>query len=324
MRACGVEACPDESIVELANGCLCCTVADNFHSRGDRSVCWRIEQRPDHIIIETSGLALPKPLVKAFDWPSIRSRLTVDGVVAVVDDAPSRKGVSPTILKPSRRAGAKTRRHRSRQPARRGLRGPTRLRRSRHPQQDRPASEQDEADVLAQMLRDVAPRATKIFSARTGRRRRALIALGLGAAAEDDLANRPSHHDARKSTTTTTSTVSSSISRRRRTPRRWSRGSPKSPRRRRPAHKGLCRNRRQADAPPCARRRRALPASLRPRLEGDEARASRLVVIGQKGIDRGRVALLLAALKPCICSLAICTDSTTRTWRSISRRRRRM
>ena len=41
----------------------------------------------EHIVIETSGLALPKPLVQAFHWPAIKSRVTVDGVVAVVDGA---------------------------------------------------------------------------------------------------------------------------------------------------------------------------------------------------------------------------------------------
>src|SRR5262249_57974319 len=41
----------------------------------------------DHIVIEPSGLALPKPLVRAFHWPAIKSRVTVDGVVAVVDGA---------------------------------------------------------------------------------------------------------------------------------------------------------------------------------------------------------------------------------------------
>jgi cobalamin biosynthesis protein CobW len=40
---------------------------------------------PEHIIIETSGLALPKPLVKAFQWPDIRTRATVDGVIALID-----------------------------------------------------------------------------------------------------------------------------------------------------------------------------------------------------------------------------------------------
>ena len=41
----------------------------------------------DHIVIETSGLALPQPLVNAFNWPEIRERVTVDGVVTVVDSA---------------------------------------------------------------------------------------------------------------------------------------------------------------------------------------------------------------------------------------------
>ena len=83
LRACGVENCPEENIVELANGCLCCTVADDFIPAIEALLAH--EKRPDHIIIETSGLALPKPLVKAFDWPAIRSKLTVDGVIAVID-----------------------------------------------------------------------------------------------------------------------------------------------------------------------------------------------------------------------------------------------
>src|SRR6478672_4059932 len=83
LLGCGDAACGDDDIVELANGCLCCTVAEDFvptlTSLLDR------DAPPEHILIETSGLALPKPLVQAFDWPSIRSRLTVDGVIAVVD-----------------------------------------------------------------------------------------------------------------------------------------------------------------------------------------------------------------------------------------------
>jgi cobalamin biosynthesis protein CobW len=83
LRACGVEGCSDESIVELANGCICCTVADDFVPALDRIL--GLEPRVDHIVIETSGLALPKPLVQAFQWPGVRSRVTVDSVVAVVD-----------------------------------------------------------------------------------------------------------------------------------------------------------------------------------------------------------------------------------------------
>jgi cobalamin biosynthesis protein CobW len=85
LKGCGDEACPEENIVELANGCLCCTVADEFVPALDVI----LSRRPqvEHIVIETSGLALPKPLVQAFHWPAIKSRVTVDGVVAVVDGA---------------------------------------------------------------------------------------------------------------------------------------------------------------------------------------------------------------------------------------------
>lgn len=83
VTGCGIEGCEDENVVELANGCICCTVADDFlptiEALLDRP------EPPDHIVIETSGLALPKPLVKAFNWPEVRSRVTVDGVVTVVD-----------------------------------------------------------------------------------------------------------------------------------------------------------------------------------------------------------------------------------------------
>lgn len=82
LRGCGIESCPEENIVELANGCICCTVADDFVPALDRILA---RGDVDHILIETSGLALPKPLVQAFQWPSVRSRVTVDSVVAVVD-----------------------------------------------------------------------------------------------------------------------------------------------------------------------------------------------------------------------------------------------
>jgi cobalamin biosynthesis protein CobW len=81
IKGCGDAACPEENIVELANGCLCCTVADEFVPALDTILA----RAPDHIVIETSGLALPKPLVQAFRWPAIRNRVTVDGVIAVVD-----------------------------------------------------------------------------------------------------------------------------------------------------------------------------------------------------------------------------------------------
>jgi cobalamin biosynthesis protein CobW len=85
LKGCGDAACSEDNIVELANGCLCCTVADEFVPALDAILAK--EPRVEHIVIETSGLALPKPLVQAFHWPSIKSRVTVDGVVTVVDGA---------------------------------------------------------------------------------------------------------------------------------------------------------------------------------------------------------------------------------------------
>ena len=83
LRSCGIEGCLEDDVLELANGCICCTVADDFVPALDRILA---RARPvDHILIETSGLALPKPLVQAFNWPNVKNRVTVDGVVAVVD-----------------------------------------------------------------------------------------------------------------------------------------------------------------------------------------------------------------------------------------------
>ncbi len=83
IEGCGIKGCTSEDIVELPNGCLCCTVADDFVPALEKLLSR--PSPPEHILIETSGLALPKPLVKAFNWPAIRSRVTVDGVIAVVD-----------------------------------------------------------------------------------------------------------------------------------------------------------------------------------------------------------------------------------------------
>jgi cobalamin biosynthesis protein CobW len=191
LKACGVDCCPEENIVELANGCLCCTVADDFVPAIEALLAR--SPRPDHIVIETSGLALPKPLIKAFDWPDIRTRLTVDGVVAVVDGAAVAAG--------------------------RFADDPARLARQREADtavdHDNPLEEvyQDQllcADLVvlnkADLLSDAAmrqvgddirraiPRAVKLVATREGRIDPAVL-LGLQAAAEDDLAHRSSHHD---------------------------------------------------------------------------------------------------------------------------------
>ena len=191
LRSCGVASCPEENIVELANGCLCCTVADDFLPAIEGLLAR--EPRPEHIIVETSGLALPKPLVKAFDWPDVRARLTVDGVIAVVDGAAVAEGRfadDPAKLLAQRQADAAV-------------------------DHDNPLEEVYEdqllcadliivnkADLLAegslaQLKADIAgtvPRAVKIMATSEGRIDPAVL-LGLDAAAEDDLAARPSHHD---------------------------------------------------------------------------------------------------------------------------------
>jgi cobalamin biosynthesis protein CobW len=192
LRGCGVESCPEGNIVELANGCLCCTVADDFLPAIDALLAR--EPRPDHIIVETSGLALPKPLVKAFDWPEIRARLTVDGVVAVVDAAAVAAGRfadDEAALAAQRAADS-------------ALDHDNPLEEVYHDQllcADlillNKADLLDEA-ALARARTDVAAktsRAVKIVATHQGRLDVDVL-LGLAAAVEDDLAARPSHHEA--------------------------------------------------------------------------------------------------------------------------------
>lgn len=85
LKACGNEACTEDDIVELANGCICCTVAEDFIPTMEKILAR--PEKPDCIVIETSGLALPQPLVRAFNWPEIKTQVTVDGVVTLVDAA---------------------------------------------------------------------------------------------------------------------------------------------------------------------------------------------------------------------------------------------
>jgi cobalamin biosynthesis protein CobW len=85
LKSCGI-GCDDETsgrLYELANGCVCCTVQEEFFPVMKELVARRADI--DHILIETSGLALPKPLVQAFNWPEIRNACTVDSVITVVD-----------------------------------------------------------------------------------------------------------------------------------------------------------------------------------------------------------------------------------------------
>ncbi len=191
LKGCGIASCPEENIIELANGCICCTVAEDFlptiEALLDRPL------PPEHIVIETSGLALPKPLIKAFAWPEVRARVTVDGVIAVVDGpavAAGRFAEDVDALDRQRAADAAL-------------------------DHDSPLAELFEdqlgaADLVVLNktdLMDATARAAaeaiirrergsaKLLPARFGAIDAGTL-LGLAAAAEDDLEARPSHHEA--------------------------------------------------------------------------------------------------------------------------------
>lgn len=191
LLGCGDAACGDGDIVELANGCLCCTVADDFLPTLSRLL--DREQPPEHILIETSGLALPKPLLQAFAWPEIRTRTTVDGVLTVIDGAAVAAGVFAADPE------AVARQHAA-DPA------------LAH---DNPLEEVfgdqlacadlvilNKTDLvdgarLTTLRREIEARlrpGVKLVSARDGMVP-PQVALGLAAAAEDDLASRPSLHE---------------------------------------------------------------------------------------------------------------------------------
>ncbi|HRN84324.1 MAG TPA: cobalamin biosynthesis protein CobW, partial [Hyphomicrobium sp.] len=148
---------------------------------------------PEHILIETSGLALPKPLVQAFNWPAIASRVTVDGVIAVVDGAAVAAGRfadDPEALAAQRAEDTSL-------------------------DHDNPLEEvfedqllcadlivlnkadlmtAEEREKVAAEIKAAVPRAVKVVET-TGGELDPKVLLGLGAAAETDLAARPSHHD---------------------------------------------------------------------------------------------------------------------------------
>jgi cobalamin biosynthesis protein CobW len=191
LKSCADANCPTENIVELANGCICCTVADDFIPAMEQLLSRQV--KPDHILIETSGLALPKPLLKAFDWPEIRSRITVDGVIALADAeavAAGRFAPDPAAVEAQRAADENL-------------------------DHETPLSEVFEdqiacADIVLLTKADLAgakglEAARAAISAEMPRRVPMLavvdgvvdarVILGLEAAAEADLAARPSHHD---------------------------------------------------------------------------------------------------------------------------------
>jgi len=191
ITGCGIEGCEEGDVVELTNGCICCTVADDFLP----TIAALLDRPnpPEHIVIETSGLALPKPLIKAFGWPEVRTRATVDGVVAVVDVAAVAAGLfatDPAAIE-AQRAADPSLDHES-------------------PLEELFEEQLGSADVvvlnktdlvdaatLARVKAEMAPHlrpAVRIVTAVGGALDPAVL-LGLGLAAEDDLDSRPSHHD---------------------------------------------------------------------------------------------------------------------------------
>ncbi|SCM67622.1 cobalamin biosynthesis protein CobW [Donghicola eburneus] len=191
LKSCADENCPENNIMELANGCICCTVADDFIPTIEQLMA--LPETPEHIIIETSGLALPKPLLKAFDWPAIKSRITVDGVIAVADaEAVASGQFAPDLdaVQAQREADESL-------------------------DHETPLSEVFEdqiscADIVLLSKADLAgeagiAKAKEVVEAEAPRKLPIIaitdgavdprVILGLEAAAENDLENRPSHHD---------------------------------------------------------------------------------------------------------------------------------
>jgi cobalamin biosynthesis protein CobW len=192
LKGCRIQGCEDENLIELANGCICCTVADDFLPT--MAALLNRPSPPDHIVIETSGLALPKPLIKAFTWPEVRTRVTVDGVIAVVDGPAAAAGRFAEDLEAlaALRAADPSLDHDSplAELFEDQLACADIVILNKSDQMDlraRAAAEQAVAEKLRPSVK-VVPASFGAIDAR--------ILLGIGAAAEDDLAQRPSRHDA--------------------------------------------------------------------------------------------------------------------------------
>ncbi len=276
LLGCGIENCTAEDVVELANGCICCTVAEDFMPALEKLL--DRPNPPEHILIETSGLALPKPLVQAFNWPEIKARVTVDGVVAVIDAAAVAAGrfadTTPELV------------------------------------HDNPLDEVfgDQlacADLVVLNKTDLADDAMlgsveKEIGARLRPQAKQVkasfgkvvpqVLLGLSAAAEEDLASRPSQHDLESAhdhddfesftvALATVTDIGALIARLENVI----------------AQHDILRVKGFLDLP--GKEFRAVVQAVGPRIEqyfdrpwrGDETRASRLVVIGRKGLDRRRI-----------------------------------
>ncbi|WP_421565804.1 cobalamin biosynthesis protein CobW [Ochrobactrum sp. EDr1-4] len=191
LKGCGIESCREEDIIELNNGCICCTVADDFIPTMTKLL--DRADRLDHIVIETSGLALPQPLVAAFNWPEIKTQVTVDGVVTVIDAAAVAEGrfADDHDKVDAQRAADDSLDHES-------------------PLEELFEDQIHAADLIVlnkadlidpskldSVKADVAERSTRrvnMVPASFGKIG-ADVLLGLGVGTEDDIANRKSHHE---------------------------------------------------------------------------------------------------------------------------------
>ncbi|MBO3760560.1 cobalamin biosynthesis protein CobW [Ciceribacter sp. L1K22] len=191
LKGCGAENCTEDDIIELTNGCICCTVADDFVPTMQKLLDRDI--KPDHIVIETSGLALPQPLVAAFNWPDIRTRVTVDGVVTVVDSAAVAAGrfADDHDAVAAQRADDESLDHES-------------------PIEELFEDQLTCADLIVLNKTDLLDAAGVVavraeVAGRTARKPTmiearngevpSLVLLGIGAGTEDDIENRKSHHE---------------------------------------------------------------------------------------------------------------------------------
>jgi cobalamin biosynthesis protein CobW len=194
LKSCQI--CPEDedggsNIFELTNGCLCCTVQEEFYPTMQELIKRR--DSIDCIVIETSGLALPKPLVKAFRWQEIRNAATVDAVITVVDCAAVAAGTFASDLD-----AIAAQRH-----AYDSLEHETPL---QELFEDQLAcadlvvlSKTDLVDAetktqVEELVKQELPRVVKMVESDRGQIDPSIL-LGLQAAVEDNLDSRPSHHD---------------------------------------------------------------------------------------------------------------------------------
>ncbi|QKD84790.1 GTP-binding protein [Thermoleptolyngbya sichuanensis A183] len=75
----------DDSMVELSNGCICCTINNDL-----LEAVYKILERPekvDYLVVETTGLADPLPVALTFLGTELRDLTRLDSIVTVVDAA---------------------------------------------------------------------------------------------------------------------------------------------------------------------------------------------------------------------------------------------